>query len=162
MDDHEFETLWNAETRHPSRSWPCFAGSRVVDRLEKISAYGGPVRFDPLEHHLGHLLDCTSGFVEQAYFSILGRRANAQGLAHFQDALARGERTRLEVIALMRYSPEGCARHPVVPRRGRPDEMIALKQGRPWRARQWQGVEWLFSFSFINRNLTAARWLLSL
>ncbi|MBA8886545.1 SAM-dependent methyltransferase [Dokdonella fugitiva] len=59
-------------------------------------------------------LDDDREFVHSAYFSILGRPADAGGLANFADALAQRRMTRDDVTAALRNSAEArfLANHP--------------------------------------------------
>ena len=49
-------------------------------------------------------------FVENAYRAILRRAPDEEGLAHYSEALRHGATTKVEVLAALRWSPEGKAR----------------------------------------------------
>jgi O-antigen chain-terminating methyltransferase len=69
-----------------------------------------PVKIKPAYELSELLLHSDRAFVEGAYLAVLRRLPDASGMATYLSQLRSGEMTKVEVLAALRWSPEGLAR----------------------------------------------------
>jgi hypothetical protein len=78
------------------------AGAGTGAGFARRPALPGPTR-----HVRDYLSLGSEGFLEAAYRNLLNRPPDAKGAAGYRRALRTGQRTKIEVLARIRYSSEG-------------------------------------------------------
>lgn len=100
------------------------------------------------EYALPELLSLSDrDFVENAYRALLRRAPDGPGITHYLERLRDGRLSKVEVLAALRWSPEGEKEGVHV------DGLLAPFLLQKWRRKRWVGplVGWFQSFARLSR-----------
>jgi len=83
--------------------------SAIADRVQSANvSTPAPIVDQRNEYSLSELMAWQGdSFIFNAYWAILGRAADAYAQTHFLPQLVTGKRSKIELLARLRYSPEG-------------------------------------------------------
>lgn len=108
-----FSELQEAESGAPAEaSINALSSSALQITLPQLSLETEPLATDGDEYHVNDLLKYhDKEFVRNAYRAVLKREADDAGYRHHLDNLRGGQYNKMDILAALRYSPEGLERN---------------------------------------------------